>query len=131
MENSSVGLPYSKWLLSPQTTTVARMAAVILIIALSSVPGELRPHTGLPGPFEHFIAYFLTGLVFASGSRSLRHLSVMIAGLVVLAGAMEILQNFVPNRSPQVIDFFVSSLGALCGAFSGLPLRKVIRADPA
>jgi hypothetical protein len=46
--------------------TIARAAGffgVLAIIVLSLVPGAYRPHTGLPGVAEHFIAYYSTGFL--------------------------------------------------------------------
>ena len=50
--------------------TIARAAGffgVLAIIVLSLVPGTYRPHTGLPGVAEHFIAYCSTAFAFALG----------------------------------------------------------------
>ena len=35
----------------------AGYAAILLIGVLSLIPGTLRPETGAPGQFEHFVAY--------------------------------------------------------------------------
>jgi hypothetical protein len=57
---------------------MARLAgglAILGVIVLSLVPGELRPHSGLPGIAEHFVFYLggagrgCSPLVTKSGSR--------------------------------------------------------------
>jgi VanZ family protein len=111
--------------------TIARVAGlfcVLAIIALSLVPGVYRPHTGLPGKAEHFIAYCSTGTVFALGFRSRGSRVVIALGLTLLAGLMEILQMWVPGRHPAIADAVVSSMGGLLGiALGGLSLPKCIR----
>ena len=103
---------------------VARAAGfcgVLGIIILSLVPGVDRPHTGLPGEVEHFIAYCLTGSALAVGFRPLVFRVVLAIGLSLLAGSMEIFQQWVPGRHPAITDAIVSSLGGLLGlAFGGL-----------
>jgi VanZ family protein len=112
--------------------TVARvfgLFCVLTIIVLSLVPGVDRPHTGLPGEAEHFIAYCSTGIVFALGFWS-RASRIMIAlGLTLLAGSMEILQMWVPGRHPTIADAVVSSMGGLLGiALGGLLLGLTAQA---
>jgi VanZ family protein len=110
------------------TLHIARAAVlfgVLAIIALSLVPGINRPHTGLPGKAEHFIAYCATASTFALGFCS-RTSRVMIAlGLMLLAGLMEILQLWVPGRHPAIGDAVVSGTGALFGIAVGALLLSL------
>ena len=46
----------------------AGYAAILLIGVLSLVPGTLRPETGAPGQFEHFVAYLGAAALLALGS---------------------------------------------------------------
>ena len=86
------------------------------IALLSLVPGPLRPHTGLPGQKEHFLAYFLTALVLGSKPREqLSYRASVAAALCAYAGVLETLQIWVPGRSAQLIDFAASSGGAIGG----------------
>jgi VanZ family protein len=106
--------------------TIARAAGffgVLAIIALSLVPGTYRPHTGLPGVAEHFIAYYSTAFAFVLGFRSTASRVVIALGLTLLAGSMEVLQLWVPGRHSAIIDAVISSLGGLSGiALGGLLL---------
>jgi VanZ family protein len=112
--------------------TIARAAGlfcVLAIIALSLVPGVYRPHTGLPGKVEHFIAYCSTGAVFALGFWSIGSRIVIALSLTLLAGLMEILQMWVPGRHPAIADAVASSMGGLLGiALGGLLLSLVAKA---
>ena len=106
--------------------TSARAAGffgVLAIIVLSLVPGTYRPHTGLPGVAEHFIAYCSTAFAFALGFRSRASRIVIALVLTLLAGSMEVLQLWVPGRHSAIIDAVFSSLGGLLGiALGGLLL---------
>jgi hypothetical protein len=69
---------------------IARAAGffgVLAIIVLSLVPGTYRPHTGLPGVAEHFIAYCSTAFAFALGFRSSASRVVIALALTLLAGS--------------------------------------------
>jgi VanZ family protein len=102
-------------------TRAAGFCGVLAIVVLSLVPGPDRPHTGLPGEAEHFMAYCLTAFAFTPGFRPLAYRFVLAAGLTLLAGSMEVLQHLVPGRHPALADAIASSLGALTGlALGGL-----------
>jgi VanZ family protein len=103
---------------------------VLAIIVLSLVPGTHRPHTGLPGEAEHFIAYCLTAFAFALGFQPLVYRLVLAIGLALLAGLMEVLQHFVPGRHSALADAIVSSLGGLFGlALGGLLFELAAQAS--
>ncbi|WP_407339356.1 VanZ family protein [Methylocapsa polymorpha] len=92
---------------------------ILAIIVLSLLPGSDRPHTGLPGKAEHFIAYCFTASALAFGFRSRASWVVIAIGVTLLAGSMEILQLWVPGRHSDIGDAFVSSLGGLLGIVLG------------
>ncbi len=79
----------------------ARIAAIAV---LSLVPGAERPHTGMPGRAEHFVAYGGTGFLLALGYLGWRQRLVAWTGLAAASGLYEILQNFIPGRSPSLFD---------------------------
>jgi hypothetical protein len=89
--------------------------AVIVIVVLSVVPGDARPHTGASGYFEHIAAYLITAGLLTFGYEA-RHSPVIIAiGLSALSGLMEILQIYVPGRHAGFDDLAVSSVAAISG----------------
>lgn len=94
---------------------VAGFCGILAIVVLSLVPGSYRPHSGLPGETEHFIAYCVTALAFALGYRSRVSWLVVALGLTLLAGSMERLQHFIPGRHSAMNDAVISSLGGLLG----------------
>ena len=113
----------SRWL------RAAGAACIVLIIALSLIPGRWQERTFLPGPMEHVVAYFGTAAILVMGMRSFRPgvCVGLIAGLSAFSGLMELLQNFSPGRDPQLIDFAASSLGAVCGAVTAYLIRIWLR----
>jgi VanZ family protein len=101
--------------------------------------GELTPHpprlaTLLWDKAEHFIAYFGLAL-FASLAWGLkRSLFWVLAAIVALGGALEIIQFFV-GRDAEWGDFLANSLGAVAGlgvavAYLSVPRRLVAKARP-
>jgi hypothetical protein len=75
--------------------TIARVAGffgVLAIIVLSLVPGTYRPHTGLPGVAEHFIAYCSTAFAFALGPPPFSAMSDVVN------------DSFIPKLYPQQQD---------------------------
>ena len=91
--------------------------ALLAIVVLSSVPGSERPHTGLAGQIEHLVAYALTAAGILVGYPHRR--TATLATLIILAAVLEIGQNWIPGRMPQLIDFIASTGGALLGAVVG------------
>jgi len=97
--------------------------------------GELTPSpphlTGLLDwdKADHFIAYF--GLAsMATMILGLRpRLAAAIAGVILLSGALELLQAFT-GRDAEILDFIANSLGALSGALAAATILLLFR-DPA
>ena len=88
-----------------------------MIVVLSLLPAQSRPHSGFAGEYEHWIAYALVGGAFAAGYLTIR--ARLFAGLALTASAalLELLQNFTPGRTPELSGFLASSLGAWIGIF--------------
>jgi VanZ family protein len=73
--------------------------------------------TGVPGEFEHFVAYAGSASIAIAGYR--RRGAVRIIGSFwIYAGVMENLQNFSAGRHPSIADFAASALGALFGGLA-------------
>jgi VanZ family protein len=96
------------------------LACVVILIVLSVLPGNERPHTGFPGQIEHVFAYFGTALFLTWGSPTAKGRIATIALLVGLAAALEAIQRLIPRRHSQLIDWFASSFG------TGLAVLAVI-----
>lgn len=103
----------------------AAVACIVLIAILSLIPGNWQRRTGLPGPVEHFMAYFATGAILAIALPERRSPFWAAAALFAYAGLLEVLQNFSPGRDPSVTDAVVSGAGALAGIFTIWTISKV------
>jgi len=117
--------------LSPKARLIARILLTLSILAiatLSLVPGSLRPHTGFPGQWEHFAAYFGAGALLSFAYASARPRLLGCAGLAAISGLFEVLQHFSPGRSPCVCDAVASSAGAAFGTIAGVVLCAVVAA---
>jgi len=86
-----------------------------VIVVLSTVPGDQRPHTGMSGNVEHAMAYLGTSLASVLAVRTHRVVRVLIF-LSVLAGGLEIAQIWIPGRSAGFDNWAASSAGALVGS---------------
>ncbi|MBA2589912.1 MAG: hypothetical protein H0U98_14960 [Alphaproteobacteria bacterium] len=100
---------------------IRRLGAWLFWPALAVVVwGELTPHPPrLEGPWawdklDHFTAYFGLSLLASLGWGLRRSLVWIFAGIVVLGGALEILQMLV-GRDGEWNDFAANDLGALAG----------------
>lgn len=94
---------------------IAGYMGYAMIVVLSLLPAQSRPHTGVGGEYEHWVAYALVGGALAAGYFSTR--AWLFAGLALTGSAaiLELLQNFIPGRTPEVTGFLASSLGAWFG----------------
>ena len=93
---------------------VAAWSCIVALSVLSLIPKAHMPRTGFGGQVEHILAYLGTALVVASAYGATGRLRI-VAGLVTYAGALELLQNFSPGRTPAIEDFACSSIGVLLG----------------
>ena len=82
---------------------------------------------------EHLAAYLLAGLILVQAFGSYRRAPIVIAFLVILAGALEMVQLWVPGRTFDLGDWEAGSLGAIIGVLlarvSDRTIRKNEQAD--
>lgn len=89
--------------------------AILLVVTLSLVPGNLRPHI-LPNNYEeHFLAYAVVSYLLAMGYPTIGRRVVVGVMLAIGAGSLEIAQLFIAGRTASVADFAASVLGACIG----------------
>ena len=100
-----------------RASTIAGYIGYVMIVVLSLLPAQTRPHTGVGGEYEHWMAYALVSGAFAAGYISMR--ARLFAGFALTASAaiLELLQNLIPGRTPELAGFLASSLGAWFGIF--------------
>lgn len=105
------------------------LVALLIIIGMSIVPGGQRPTVevggfliGALGVIEHIIAYAVCGWLFTLGYAHWRA-SLIFVALAVLAGGLEVVQIFVPDRTPKLSDAVLSAVGAGIGICLARGLR--------
>jgi VanZ family protein len=91
---------------------VAWMLAVVIAI-LSVVPPDLRPETGVPHYFEHFLVYAVMGAAFAFGYE--RNPNLLAGFLVAYCAIIEIVQLFVSGRHARLFDFATDAVATGIG----------------
>jgi len=87
---------------------------VFIIVVLSLVPPTYRPVTPASHNFEHAAIYFLTGTAF--GIAYSQRLTIVIVGLILFSGLIEIAQFTSPGRHARLLDFVVDAVAACIGA---------------
>jgi VanZ family protein len=97
-----------------------------LIIVLSLVPGSERPHTGVSGKGEHMMAYAGTGALAAMGYYYARQRLAFWIAVATLSFMLEYLQNYIPGRSPHILD----ALAGWFGLSVGMALGALITVAP-
>ena len=89
--------------------------SIFALAVLSWLPGQHLVRTGVLLPSEeHFLAYMLSGLLVATAMPRYRFVHVACF-YVLLAGVLELGQNFIPGRDPEILTAFVSMWGAIVG----------------
>jgi VanZ family protein len=95
---------------------ILRIIAWLLTAAVTFAtlgPARLRPHSELGQDGEHALAFLLVGLAFGLAYPRRRLLTAGIA--VILIGALELLQLWMPGRHARLEDFVVDALAACAG----------------
>ena len=99
-----------------QLLQLTAWGSVLSLVVLSLIPKELEMRTNLAGTLEHAIAYALTSSIIAVAYPAVRRLWIVVA-LFALSGILELLQNFVPGRNPEMAGAIFSGVGAAAGGF--------------
>jgi VanZ family protein len=105
---------------------VIRIAAWSLagaIVVLSLLPPSLRPETGQPHVFEHFLIFATTGAAFGLGYEARR--GFLAIQLVIFSGAVEIAQLFAPGRHARLSDFLIDAIAISSGSVAASLVKQV------
>jgi VanZ family protein len=104
---------------------VLQLAAVIVG---SLLPGQMVPDiVGAHDKWAHFGGYVLLGFFPVIGVRSLRRGVSLALAAIPMGAALELLQHFVPGRTPDVFDALANSGGAIAGICVAGVLRRLLR----
>jgi VanZ family protein len=100
------------------SSRIGTWCCVVVLAVLSLLPAEEMVRSGLPGKFEHFVAYAGSAAIAIAGYGRSRGSLPIIAAFWVYAALLEYLQHFSPGRHSAIEDFAVSAIGALCGGLA-------------
>ena len=105
-------------------TRMGARLAVLTIIVLSVVPGNMRPNVLGNDLYEHFAAYFIAGSLLAVGY--LRPMQLLVSGVLlgICGGSLELVQLWIPGRTASVAEFATSALGAWVGLLVIIVVRR-------
>jgi hypothetical protein len=110
------------------TFRTAGWIGLAVIVVLSLVPGRARPHNalGLPGEYEHLLAYMLTAGALGLAYQKATIRAALLTLLVICAAFLEIGQIWVPGRTGQLIDFGASSIGVGGGLLAAAVINHLV-----
>ncbi len=105
----------------------------IILLTLTTLPGNELPKTGVNDKIEHFSAYFILGgllsltLLFQNKYNKLKKHFAIFTGLIVAlyAGLDEIHQLFVPGRDCDILDWTADMVGTSLGILLIIFLVKI------
>jgi VanZ family protein len=103
---------------------------VAAIVVLSLAPAPSRPHSGLPGLFEHALAYSAASALLGIGYGAGRARARIGMLLVVLGAGLEVLQLWIPGRTSELIGFLGSFAGVGLGALAAMVLCRAVAEAP-
>ena len=86
---------------------------------------SLMPQGGLPSlslwdKLEHLLAYAVLSGLGMLGFKKPSERQVLVLGLVLYGGVLEIGQSFVPGRFPSLFDFISNGIGVAIGTIASL-----------
>jgi hypothetical protein len=111
------------WLRSIAAVLGPVILGVVIFATLS--PNDLRPRSGESADVERFLAYaaLCGAFVFAYPQRCPLVLCLILVG----AGALEAIQNLLPDRHGTLFDFGTKALGSIAGAVIAITLDQIAR----
>lgn len=103
------------------------LVALVTYVSLNAnfaPPGKV-PHLD---KFIHFWGYALvSAALMLPFYRRLKYRIFVWVCVLWGSGMIELLQNFVPNRTASWLDFFANALGVLTGGFAGVVCSIIIQ----
>ena len=89
---------------------------VLAVIALSVIPQEAKPDTGMSGKLNHIAAYAALALVGGIAFKRQRPLFMMVVGLLLLGAGLELVQALLPSRFASGYDVLANMVGIALGS---------------
>lgn len=103
----------------------AALACVVALAVLSLVPGDLRPHVFHDGNLEHLVAYAGTAFLLTLGFGR-RTAWMNLSWLSAASAVFELLQIWIPGRTPSLDNWVASSTGAMIGTLAAIWTARLL-----
>jgi len=105
---------------------IVGLFGIFLIVLLSVIPADVQVRTGLSKGLEHMAAYLLLGFVLAAAYGGRRSSApIIVALLIAVSGALEIVQQWIPGRTVSLADWGAGAFGTLVGVLLHASLREL------
>ena len=104
------------------TDAVVFWPVVLLVVWGSLIPSSVIQVPLYNDKLLHFISYFVLAAMGVTAFRARRPALLVVLGLMVLGGVLEIIQDFV-GRQTSIADQLANTLGVLVG---GILARLVV-----
>ncbi len=102
---------------------------LVAVIALSLLPQENLPETGMWDKLNHALAYGVLAVLGGFGFKGGRSLLIVGIGLVVLGAGLELAQSVIPNRDGSIYDAVANLVGVAIGSIAIAGTNTLLR-DP-
>ena len=86
------------------------------VIALSLLPQETLPETGMWDKMNHALAYGVLAVLGGFGFKGWRSLLMVAIGLVVLGAGLELAQSVISYRDGGITDALANFIGVAIGS---------------
>ena len=100
---------------------------LVAVIALSLLPQETLPETGLWDKWNHTLAYGVLALLGGFGLKGWRSLLMVGVGLVVLGAGLELVQSVTPDRDGSIYDALANFVGVAIGSIATVGTNTFLR----
>lgn len=107
--------------------TLARIcfaAGIIIVIVGSLNPQPAILPLRLNDKLVHILAYAVLGMVGSIGYPNRSMTAILIGGLTVLGGVIEVTQIYIPGRDGTLLDVLANALGSVLGVVGGRRFKE-------
>ena len=103
---------------------------LVAAIALSVIPQDAKPDTGMSGKLNHLAAYAALALAGGFACRRRRSLFLMAAGLLLLGAGLELIQSYLPSRFASDYDMLANVVGIALGSAAAISTNTFMNRRP-
>ena len=106
---------------------IAFFVGLVAVVALSLLPQDIVPETGLWDKWNHTLAYAALALSGGAGFKGWRSLLAVAIGLAVLGAGLELAQSVTPDRDGSIADAVANFVGIAIGSAATAGTNALLR----